>query len=169
MEYFYAILITALNAVFWFSILLGLPGAWLMILLAVGVEAFGPDLQLFGKTVLWTAVALALLGEVLEFLLGAAGSARAGGSLRAAALSVLGGIVGGILGTAVPLPVLGTLFGACAGAFVGSLIGDFWAGRTWFQTLRAGRAAAVGRFYGTVSKGLTGGAVFLLLAGSAFF
>jgi uncharacterized protein len=169
MEYGYAILLTLLNAAFWFSILLGLPGAWLMLLVAVAVEIWGPDYAFFGSAVLWVAAALAVLGEVVESALGAAGSRKAGGSMRGAALAILGGLVGGILGTAIPIPVAGTLFGAVLGALLGSMAGDLWSGRTWFQVVRAGRAAAVGRFYGTVSKCVIGGVIFLLLTGALFF
>ena len=57
----------------------------------------------------WTALSvaggLAVLGEVLEFALGAAGSRRAGGSSRAAALAIVGSLVGGVTGTALPVPM----------------------------------------------------------------
>jgi uncharacterized protein YqgC (DUF456 family) len=89
-------------------------------------------------TTLGVAARLAVLAEMLEFILGAAGSRRAGGSTRAAALAIVGSLVGGIVGTALPLPMLGTLIGACLGAFIGSLLGDLWAGRPLFPSFEAG-------------------------------
>ena len=77
---------------------------------------------------LFVAAGLAVLGEVLEFVLGTAGSRHAGGSQRGAALAIDGSLVGGIAGTALPVPIMGTLIGACLGAFAGSLLGDLWAG-----------------------------------------
>ncbi|MBI5441607.1 MAG: DUF456 domain-containing protein [Deltaproteobacteria bacterium] len=161
--------LTVLNALFWLGILFGLPGTWLMVLVAVGVRVSQPELELFSAGVLWAAAGLAMLGEVVEFVLGAAWTRRVGGSRRAAGLSILGGLIGAVLGTAIPVPLLGTLLGACAGAFAGSLAGDLLAGRSWLQGVRAGRAAAVGRFLGTVSKLVLGGALFVLLSVAAFF
>ena len=110
-----------------------------------------------------------LLAEVLEFLMGAAGARRAGGSKRGAAMAIVGGIVGAVLGTALPVPVLGTLAGACAGAFAGSLFGDRLAGRPMEQSVQAGRGAAIGRFWGTTIKMIIGAIVLVLLAVTAFF
>lgn len=164
-----ALALTLLNALFWSSILFGLPGTWLMVLLAVGVRLWWPEFRLFGSGVLWAAAALAALGEVVEFVLGAAWTRRAGGSGRAAGLAIVGALIGAVVGTGIPVPILGTLLGACAGAFLGSLAGDLWVGRSWLQGVRAGRAAAVGRFMGTVSKLAIGGAIFVLLSLAAFF
>lgn len=169
MIYLYATILTLLNLAFWFGILFGLPGAWLMILGALALEWWTPGEMIFGWPVLTAAVGLATLGEILEFTLGAAGTRQAGGSKRAAMLAIVGGIVGAILGTAIPVPVLGTLAGACIGAFAGSLFGDLWAGRPVFHSVRAGRGAAVGRFWGTVAKMWTGGIVVVLLAVTAYF
>jgi uncharacterized protein YqgC (DUF456 family) len=168
MGYLYAIALTLLNLAFWFGILFNLPGTWLMVLCAATLEWLNPGEFMFSWTVLFVAVGLAALGEVLEFLLGAAGTRRAGGSKRAAALAILGGFVGAILGTALPVPIVGTVIGACLGAFLGSLGGDLWAGRTLFQSYVAGRGAAVGRFWGTLAKLTVGGIIFIVLGVAAF-
>lgn len=167
MMYVYATLLTLLNLVFLAGILFNLPGTWLMLLAAVGLEWWTPA-PMFHRSVLYFAVALALLGELLEFVLGAAGSRRAGGSKRAAALSILGAIVGAVLGTAIPVPILGTLLGACVGAFAGSLLGDLWAGRAMTPSLDAGRGAFVGRFWGTLAKLGVGAGIVVLLAVDAY-
>jgi uncharacterized protein YqgC (DUF456 family) len=114
------------------------------------------------------AVGLAVLGEVLEFVLGA-GSHHAGGSKRGAALAIVASLVGGIVGTALPEPIVGTVIGACLGAFMGSLLGDLWAGRPLFPSFEAGWGAAVGRFWGTVSKLAVGAIIVVILALAAFF
>jgi uncharacterized protein len=110
-----------------------------------------------------------VLGEGLEFVLGAAGSRRAGGSRRAAALAILGSLVGGIVGTALPVPMVSILIGACLGAFMGSLLGDLWAGRPLLPSFAGGWGAAVGRFWGTVSKLTIGGIIVVILTLPAFF
>lgn len=168
MLYVYATALVLANLVFWALVLFGLPGIWLMVLASALVDWLQPGEALFGRDVLLVCAGLALLAEVLEFLMGAAGARQAGGSRRGAALAIVGSIVGAVLGTALPVPVLGTLVGACAGAFAGSLLGDRWAGRTMTLSIEAGRGAAIGRFWGTTVKMLIGGVVFFALAVAAF-
>jgi uncharacterized protein YqgC (DUF456 family) len=139
MIYLYATLLTLLNLAFWSSILFGMPGIWLMVLAAVIVEWLQPEVSMFSPSTLYVSAGLALLAEILEFLMGAAGARQAGGSKRGAALAIVGGVIGAILGTALPIPVLGT-FGA-----------------------------AIGRFWGTTSKMIIGAVVLVLLTVAAFF
>ncbi len=147
MVYVYAVVLTLVNLLCWVGILFGLPGTWLMILFPVLLKWWQPDQFMVSWTVLGVAVGLAMLGEVLEFVLGAAGARRTGGSTRGAVLALVGSIVGGIMGIALPVPLVGSLLGACLGAFVGALLGNLWAGRTLFQSLVAGRGAAIGQFW----------------------
>jgi uncharacterized protein len=169
MVYLYAVLLTVLNLGFWVGILFNLPGTWLMVLVTALLKWWQPAYVQVSWTVLGIAAGLAVLGEVLEFVLGAAGSRHAGGSKRAAVLAIVGGLVGGIAGTALPVPIVGTLIGACLGAFAGSLLGDLWAGRPLFPSFQAGWGAAVGRFWGTVSKLVVGAIMLVVLALAAFF
>jgi hypothetical protein len=169
MIYLYATLLTVLNLALWASILFGLPGIWLMVLAAGLVEWAQPGEYMFSQVTLYVSAGLALLAEILEFLMGAAGARQAGGSRRGAALAIVGGIVGALLGTALPVPVLGTLIGACAGAFAGSIIGDRMAGRRMDESVQAGRGAAIGRFWGTTAKMIIGAVVLVLLGVAAFF
>lgn len=169
MVYVSAVVLTVLNLVFWVGILFTLPGTWLMVLVTAVLTWWQPGYVQVSWTVLGMAAGLAVLGEVLEFVLGAAGSRHAGGSTRAAALAIVGSLIGGILGTALPVPIVGTLIGACLGAFIGSLIGDLWAGRPLFPSFEAGWGAAVGRFWGTMSKLAVGAIIVVILALAAFF
>jgi uncharacterized protein len=157
-----------LNLGFWVGILFNLPGTWLMVLVTAVLKWWQPGYVMVGWTVLGMAAGFAVLGEGLDFMLGAAGSRRAGGSTRAAALAIVGSLVGGIMGTALPVPIVGTLIGACLGAFIGSLTGDLWAGRPLFPSVEAGWGAAVGRFWGTVSKLAVGGIIVIILALASF-
>jgi uncharacterized protein YqgC (DUF456 family) len=168
MVYVYAVLLTLVNLLCWVGIVFNLPGTWLMVLFAVLLEWWQPGEFLFSPTILWVAAGLAGLGEVLEFVLGAAGSRQAGGSTRGAALAIVGSIVGGIMGTALPVPLLGTLLGSCLGAFIGALLGDLWTGRTLFQSMAAGRGAFVGRLWGTAAKLAVGAVIVVVLAIAAF-
>jgi hypothetical protein len=166
--YLYAVVLTIFNLFFWFGILFNLPGTWLMVLAAALLEWWTPGEPMFSPALLYTSVGLAVLGEILEFVLGAAGSRHAGGSKRGAALAIVGGIVGAVMGTALPVPVLGTLIGACLGAFAGSLLGDLWAGRPLLHSVGAGRGAAIGRFWGTIAKMAVGGVMVILLGVAPF-
>jgi uncharacterized protein YqgC (DUF456 family) len=169
MLYVYATLLTLCNLVFLVGVFFNLPGTWLMVLLATAVEWWNPGEYMFGWPVLYAAGGLALLGELFEFVFSAAGTRKAGGSKRAAAIAIVGGVIGAILGTALPVPVAGTLIGASIGAFGGSLLGDLWAGRPLFHSIEAGRGAAIGRLLGTVSKVLIGAVMVLILAVAAYF
>ena len=168
MFYVFATGLTLLNLVFLSSIIIGLPGTWLMILAALLVDWLQPGEPMFVPGVLYGSVALAVLGELAEFAFGAAGARRAGGSKRGASLAIVGGIIGAIVGTAIPVPILGTLFGACAGAFLGSVSGDVWAGHAMDRSVEAGRGAATGRLWGTIIKLALGSVIFVLLAVASF-
>jgi hypothetical protein len=152
MIYVYAVVLTVLNLALWVGMLFNLPGTWLMVLVTAVMKWWQPGYI----QVSWT-------------VLGAAGSRHAGGSKRAAALASVGSLGGGIVGTALPVPIVGTLIGARLGAFAGSLLGDLWAGRPLFRSFEAGWGAAVGRFWGMVSKLAVGAVIVALLALAAFF
>ena len=168
MIYVYAVVLTLVNLLCWVGILFGLPGTWLMVLFPVLLKWWQPDQFMLSWTVLGVAVGLTVLGEVLEFVLGAAGSRRTGGATRGAVLALVGSMVGGIMGIGLPVPLVGPLLGACLGAFVGAIVGNLWAGRTLFQSLTAGRGAAIGQFWGTVLKLAIGAIIAIMLAIAAF-
>ena len=168
MPYVYAVVLAFVNLLCWVGILFGLPGTWLMILFPVLLKWWQPDQFMMSWPVLVVAVGLAVLGEVLDLVLGAAGSRRTGGSTRGAVLALFGSMVGGIMGITLPVPLVGPLLGACLGAFVGALLGNLWTGRTLFQSFAAGRGAAIGQFWGTVLKLAIGAIIVVMLALAAF-
>lgn len=155
------------NLVFWGAILFGVPGTWLMVLCAALVE-WWTDQEMFGVRFLAAAAGLALLGEVLEFASSAFGARQSGASKRGVFLAITGGIIGGVMGTLLPVPILGTLVGASAGAFAGSMLGDLWAGRPLGLSVRAGQGAALGRFWGTVSKLIIGLILVVAIAAAPY-
>ena len=170
MEYLVAALLTVVNLFCLFLTALGLPGNWLMVLLAVLAAWWQRDLGLFDRWTLVAVVALAFVAEVVEFFAGAVGSKRAGGTLWGAGGALAGGIVGGIVGTLfIPLPILGTLLGVCVGAFGGAALLELYSGQTMEFSIRSGRGAAVGRLLGVLAKLLFGIAIWLTLAVAAFW
>ncbi len=143
---------------------LQLPGNWLILAASATFAWYRWDEPAFslGWHALVALLALALLGELLEFVAGALGSRTAGGSKRGAAISILTAIAGAILGSfLIPIPIVGTLLGAAVGASLGSLLGDKWAGRTWTQTVRSAKGAFLGKLTGTALKLVIAVALFV--------
>ncbi len=165
MDFVWASLLLIILAVCWVLTLLGMPGNWFMIVAAAGyvflVAAESP--VAIGWTTVLVLLALAALGELLEFLAGALGVTKAGGSKRGAFLALVGSIAGGVAGLFVglPIPIVGPLFGAVLmaglGAFAGAVLGEQWKGRDFDESMKIGEAAFWGRLLGTVAKSAVGG------------
>jgi uncharacterized protein YqgC (DUF456 family) len=160
MEILAAILLTFVLVAGWFLQLVGLPGNWLIVA-AVALYAWlvGPDASTaLGWPTVIAVVALAILGEVIEFAAGALGVTTVGGSRRGALLAIVGSMVGGIVGlvVGVPIPVVGQLVAAIVfgglGALAGAVIGETWKGRDLDASLEIGKAAFIGRLWGTAGK-----------------
>lgn len=146
--------------------IVGLPGNWFMVVLAaccfwLRPESVGTHVELVTLAVL---IGMAGVGEALEFLAGAMGASRMGGSRRGTALamggSIAGAIAGLIFGNAIPIPILGPLAASlllgASGAFAGAAAGERWAGKDWDSSLQIGGAAFWGRLLGTVGKAVCG-------------
>lgn len=135
-------------------VIVGLPGVWLIVLAAVIVEWLLPGT--YGWWVVGGAVACAVIGEIAEFVAGAAGARAAGGSRSAALAATLGAMAGAIIGTIylIMLPVVGTIVGAVAGAAIAAVMVERgMKGRTWGDSGRVARGAAIGRLAAILLKG----------------
>lgn len=163
----YALLLILVMVVAWLLTLLGLPGNWVMVAAAAVYAAFAPVTQPagLGWEIVAVLVGLALVGELIEFIAGAAGVAKGGGSRRGALLAIVGSVVGAILGAGVgiPIPVIGPIVAAilfaALGAMVGAMIGEHSVGRTAEATWQIGKAAFWGRLFGTLAKATIGAAM----------
>lgn len=163
----YALLLLVINAVWLFLVILGLPGTWLMVLTTALLAWWQGGM--FSVYTLIALVVLALIGEIVEFFAGVAGTRQAGGSRGSAVGALVGGLVGGIVGTgAIPIPLVGSLIGACAGAAIGAFAVEFTGGRSMDEAVRSGVGAGKGRFLGTVGKLAIGGVIWLTAAVAAF-
>jgi uncharacterized protein YqgC (DUF456 family) len=144
----------------WIMQLIGLPGIWLIVVTAAGYAWFLPPDS--AGAIGWGTVAallvLAVLAEILEFIAGALGVTKAGGSRRGAVLAIVGSIVGSIVGlfVGVPVPIIGSLVAAVLfgglGALAGAVLGETWKGRDFDSSLEVGKAAFIGRTLGTLAK-----------------
>ena len=125
-----------------FLIPLGLPGTWVMVGAALLVNPLtGADRV--GVVTIVGVTLLALVGEVLEFVLSGRYARKYGGSRRAGWGAIIGSIVGAIVG--VPVPVLGSIIGGFLGAFVGAFVAERSLGTTAGGATRVATGALLGR------------------------
>lgn len=157
-----------------FLVAVGMPGTWLLLALAAGIElADGLWLPPERSTTFswWTlaaCLALAILGEILEAGAGAVGAKRAGASRRGVIAAVIGGIVGAIAGAPFGF-VVGSFAGAAIGTFLGALVAELTRpGAKPSASLRPAWGATVGRILGTLSKIPVAIAVWITLTFAAF-
>ena len=135
----------------WTTNFLTLPGNWMIVGLAA-LFAWGlpESAEQIGWHTVGMLVALAALGEVLEFTAGAAGAANQGASKRSVALALIGTAVGSIAGVVIGLPIpligplLGALAGAAGGAYFGAYLGEMWKGNSPEQSATIGKGG-IGR------------------------
>lgn len=171
-EIIIALLLSLAAASGWIGSLLGLPGNWLVVLLAVGCWWLpDPGSRLAISTAALGAIVIfALIGEALEFFAGVVGVQRLGGGRRSALLALIGSIAGAIIGFGLGsgVPVLGNVIasvvGSALGALVGSIAGERSLGQPWEHSLQVGSAAFWGRIVGTLVKVMCGtcaAAIFL--------
>lgn len=117
------------------------PGAPVLFL-GLLLGAWAEDFQYIGLWTLLVLAAMAMLTYAVEFAASALGVKKYGGSRRAMAGAVLGGIVGLFLG--IP--------GILLGPFVGAVIGELSMQRSLDQASRAGFGTVVGLAIGLAGK-----------------
>ena len=171
----WAILLVAVLFAGWGLNLFGLPGNWVN-LAAVASYAWlfpvGQRLSISGWVV-GVVLLLAVLGEVLELVAGAAGAARSApaGERRAGAGRFVGRQLTGrrdrFAHSADRLRDRDRP-GRRSGGLGGAMLGEWWKGRSLDTSWQVGQAAFWGRLLGTAGK-LTAGAaiVAVVLAGLA--
>jgi len=154
-----SILFGAFGAIFTLSVVLGLPGAWMTLGLAVLIEVIDdwwratPGESTFGWWLLGACAIVAVVGEILEFAAGALGAKRGGSSRRGVWGALIGGLVGAVLGLGIPIPIVGSLIGALIGTFAGAIIGEMTDDEvTLKQTLKPAAGATIARIIGTLAK-----------------
>jgi hypothetical protein len=100
-------------------------------------------------------IALTILGEVIEYVLGIVGAKKRGASKGAIIASIAGGIVGAII-CAPFLFGIGSLIGAFLGAFAGAFLIEYYQGKGVNQAMESGWGALLGRVGGAITKGFIG-------------
>jgi hypothetical protein len=132
------------------SLLVGLPGGWIA-LAGIAAYALATRFSTLHWKTLAVMAALAVLGEVVESLLGVVYVSRKGASPWGVLGAFAGGIAGAILGTAA-VPVIGSIVFAFAGAFAGAVLGEYLRYRSLDRALRTGFAAFIGKLAATFAK-----------------
>jgi uncharacterized protein YqgC (DUF456 family) len=175
--YTLAIVLVLACGVCWLANLFTLPGNWgiaaLVALFAWLVPSVGSRGVSF--TSVGILVALAAVGEAIEFAAGAVGAAKVGASRRSIWYSLVGAMAGSIGGAAMgmPIPVIGSLVaalvGGSLGAFAGAYLGESSLERTHGERVAVGKGAVIGRLWGTVGKFAVGAAMVAVAGVDALF
>lgn len=148
----------------WLLTMLGLWGNWIILAAALlyRIVVSADFVIQFGWWLPGAILALALIGEFIEFVAAALGAQKAGASRRAAVLSLIGSLIGALSGLSLGnlvLPVMGAFIGSLLlgslGALVGTMIGEKWKGKDLSESFQSGRGAFAGRLLGTLGKSLT--------------
>jgi len=170
MLYIWSIILILLNAVWLLLVFFGLPGNWLIVISACLFAWWRAEDSVFSIYTLLTITALAVSGELLEFLAGAGGAKRAGAGWRGSIGALAGAVTGAILGTVlIPIPLLGTLIGACVGAGLGAWGLELAGGRKLQDSVHYGIGAGIGELLGITSKFILGTLIWLIVAVAAFW
>ena len=170
MLYVWSILLILLNAVWLILVFFALPGNWLIIITTALFAWWQADKGVFSKYTLILIVALAIVGELMEFFGSFAGARRTGASHLASIAALIGAVAGALVGTVViPIPFLGTLIGACAGAGTAAWSVELMKGTHPKRSIRTGVGAGVGELIGIVSKFGIGCLIWLIIAIAAFW
>ncbi|MGM0453256.1 MAG: DUF456 family protein [Thermodesulfobacteriota bacterium] len=122
---------------------LGMPGNFVILAGALVYDLIVWDMAI-GVWRLVVLLGLAVVGEVLEYILSMAAARKRGASNKALFGAIVGGIVGAVIGT--PVPVVGSIIGLFLGVFLGAFLLELVARGDAGQAYHA----AVGAFYGRV-------------------
>lgn len=160
------------------SVVVGLPGTWIILFLATVIELTdiywleGHPAVTFGWWVLGIALVVAVAGEVLELVSGMIGTKAGGGTRKGMLGAIGGGMIGALGGTfVVPIPVIGTLVGVLLGTFGGAMWGEMTSAqgkREAKDAWKPAMAATFARALGTVAKAGVAMVVWAGLSVAAF-
>lgn len=144
---------------------IGLPGMWAYLAMVGIWKSVNDALPISWATIL-VAFALAVVAEVIEWVLASRYTTKYGGSKRAGWGAIIGGIVGAFVG--FPVPVVGPMIGSFAGAFVGALVGEYTATGRHVDAGRVAWGALVGRVVAVAVKVSITFAVMIILVLASF-
>jgi hypothetical protein len=131
-------------------IFVGLPGGWIAYA-AIFIYCLATRFSDVGWRMLLIMAGIAVLGEVVESLLGIVYVARKGATRWGVLGAFAGGIVGAILGS-MAIPFLGSVIFGFAGAFAGAVLCEYLYYRSLDRALRTGFFAFLGKLNAMLVK-----------------
>lgn len=137
------ILLYLFCAVSLFVTVLGIPGIWILVAVAL-ILALASHFTIITWPFLILCVLLAVAGEIVESFLGVAVVAKRGGTRLGIAGAFIGALLGVVLGAPV-VPPLGSVFFGFVGAFAGAVAGEYTSYRNLDSAVRIGFWAFLGR------------------------
>jgi uncharacterized protein YqgC (DUF456 family) len=140
---------------------LGLGGNFVLVGLAL-IHALVTGFDPIGPVLLGVVLGLALLGELVEFVLGNFYVLRKGAGKEGTIGGFVGGLLGAVLGNGV-LPIAGAVLGSFVGAFAGCVLGEYWRQRRLDDSVRVGGHAFIGRILAIVVKHALGLIIVFLI------
>jgi len=178
LQYVFATLFFVLGGVCVVLVVVQLPGTWALLGLAALLEYLDrlymsdSDHQTFGWWVLGCCLAIAVIGEIIEFVASVAGAKKGGSSTRGMWGALIGGIAGVFIFTPLFffIPLFGAFLGAVLGTFVGAVVGELTAEHATIKgSMKPAIGATIGRVLGTTAKLGIAMAMWMTLTVAAFW
>lgn len=170
MIYVYLVFLVLINTIWLGLVFFYLPGNWLMVLTTAGFAWWHWDRGIFSPWTLAAIAALALAGEIMEFLAGFGGAKKAGAGLLGSLAAIFGALTGAMFGTVlIPIPLAGTLLGGCLGAGLMTWAVERFISRRPRQSLRSGIGAGTGVMVGVLFKAAMGILIWLIVTTAIFW
>ena len=144
---------------------LGLPGTFIILAGAVAYNLIQWAMAL-SLSALGFLLGIALIGEVLEYVLSVTLASRRGASNPAIWGAVIGGILGAIIGT--PMPIVGSVVGLFIGVFLGAFVVEMVLQKDVTRALRSAIGAFYGRVGAIVTKSMLGVVMVIIIFVSIF-
>ncbi len=137
-----------------FCIFIGFPGNFIILFASVLI-AWYYEFELIKLKIIIILFALAVLGEILEFIIGIVGSKKKKSSNKA----IIGSMVFSVIGAIVFSPLLfgfGAIVGAFAGAFFGAFLIEYIKVKDASIAYQSGIGAFLGKLGGVLVKFVIG-------------
>lgn len=142
----------------------GAPGNWIMLVFASLYSWLMPNESPYdiGIFIILIVLLLAIIGEILEFFMGALSTKKAGGTKRGVWFSVIGSIIGSLAGIfiGIPIPIIGSLIAALLFSGLGALLGAYYGecveGKNYKEAWKVGVSSFIGRILGSLFKIICG-------------
>jgi uncharacterized protein YqgC (DUF456 family) len=121
----------------------GLSGNFVLVALAL-IYALVTGFHSIGWHLLILLLGIAVVGEILEYLIGIFYVHKKGASKKGVVGAFVGGLAGAALGAPL-FPIAGAVLGSFVGAFLGAILGEYWHQRRLEPSLRIGGHAFLGK------------------------